>query len=85
MEVHLGGPVSFNSTARRCVAGHSERVQEFPAAFPGRDDAARIRNLMYANESAVTAAATTDIRKDKTLPTVVSIPRICASSSRDQD
>jgi hypothetical protein len=39
---------------------------------------------MYANESAGVAAMTTDIRKDKTLPTVVSIPRICAYSSRDQ-
>jgi hypothetical protein len=39
---------------------------------------------MYANESAVTAAKTTDITKDKTLPTVVSIPRICAHGSHDQ-
>ena len=39
---------------------------------------------MYANASALTAAATTAIRKAKNLPTDVSILRICANGSGDQ-
>jgi hypothetical protein len=39
---------------------------------------------MYANESAVNAAVTTDIRKAITLSTAFSIPRICANGSRKQ-
>jgi hypothetical protein len=39
---------------------------------------------MYANERAVNPAETTEIRKLKTLPTEVSIPRICAHGLRDQ-
>jgi hypothetical protein len=39
---------------------------------------------MYANVSAANAAVSTDIRKDKTLLTVVSIVRICANGWRRQ-